>query len=35
MVATVVVLFWNFFVNRFWTYGNVAVGDSEEQVETG
>ena len=23
MVATVVVLFWNFFVNRFWTYGNV------------
>jgi putative flippase GtrA len=23
MVATVVVLFWNFFVNRFWTYGDV------------
>ncbi len=35
MVATVVVLFWNFFVNRFWTYGNVAVGDGEKQVETG
>lgn len=35
MVATVVVLFWNFFVNRFWTYSNVAVGDGGEQVETG
>jgi putative flippase GtrA len=35
MVATVVVLFWNFFVNRFWTYSNVAVGDGEKQVETG
>ena len=23
MLATVVVLFWNFFVNRYWTYGNV------------
>lgn len=23
IVATVVVLFWNFFVNRFWTFGNV------------
>lgn len=23
MVATVVVLFWNFFVNRYWTYGDV------------
>lgn len=23
MVATVVVLFWNFFINRYWTYGNV------------
>lgn len=23
MVATVIVLFWNFFVNRFWTYSNV------------
>ena len=23
MVATVVVLFWNFFVNRFWTYNDV------------
>ena len=23
MLATVVVLFWNFFVNRYWTYGDV------------
>ncbi|MCA9874213.1 MAG: GtrA family protein [Ardenticatenaceae bacterium] len=23
MIATIVVLFWNFFVNRFWTYGDV------------
>jgi putative flippase GtrA len=23
IVATIVVLFWNFFVNRFWTFGNV------------
>jgi putative flippase GtrA len=23
MLATVVVLFWNFFVNRYWTYSNV------------
>jgi len=23
MTATVVVLFWNFFANRYWTYGNV------------
>lgn len=23
MVATVVVLFWNFFINRFWTYNDV------------
>jgi putative flippase GtrA len=23
ILATVVVLFWNFFVNRFWTFGNV------------
>jgi putative flippase GtrA len=29
IVATIVVLFWNFFINRYWTYGNVAVGDSE------
>lgn len=24
MIATIAVLFWNFFINRFWTYGNVA-----------
>ncbi len=24
IVATVVVLFWNFFINRYWTYGDVA-----------
>ena len=35
IVATIVVLFWNFFVNRFWTYNNVAVGDSENSVTTG
>jgi putative flippase GtrA len=23
IVATVVVLFWNFFINRYWTYSNV------------
>ena len=23
MLATIVVLFWNFFVNRYWTYSNV------------
>jgi putative flippase GtrA len=23
MVATVIVMFWNFFVNRFWTYNDV------------
>ena len=23
VLATVVVLFWNFFVNRYWTYGNI------------
>lgn len=23
MVATVVVLFWNFFINRFWTYNDI------------
>jgi putative flippase GtrA len=23
IVATIVVLFWNFFINRYWTYGNV------------
>ena len=30
MIATVVVLFWNFFVNRYWTYGDV---DSVPEVE--
>jgi putative flippase GtrA len=35
MVATIVVLFWNFFVNRFWTYSNVAVGDGENGATTG
>jgi putative flippase GtrA len=23
MVATVTVLFWNFFINRYWTYNDV------------
>ena len=26
-VATIVVLFWNFIVNRFWTYGDVKLGE--------
>jgi len=25
-VATLVVMFWNFFVNRFWTYNDVRLG---------
>ncbi len=25
-VATVVVMFWNFFINRFWTYNDVKLG---------
>jgi putative flippase GtrA len=23
VIATIVVLFWNFFVNRYWTYSDV------------
>ncbi|MFZ0545179.1 MAG: GtrA family protein [Candidatus Promineifilaceae bacterium] len=34
IVATIVVLFWNFFINRYWTYSNVAVGDGENSVTT-
>lgn len=26
-VATIVVLFWNFFVNRFWTYNDIKLGE--------
>jgi len=26
-VATIVVMFWNFFVNRFWTYSDVKLGE--------
>jgi len=26
-VATIVVMFWNFFVNRVWTYGDVKLGE--------
>jgi len=34
MIATVVVLFWNFFVNRYWTYGDVdAVPEIEAMDE--
>jgi putative flippase GtrA len=25
-IATIVVMFWNFFVNRFWTYNDVKLG---------
>jgi putative flippase GtrA len=35
MVATIVVLFWNFFINRYWTYSNVALGDGQNSVTTG
>lgn len=35
IVATIVVLFWNFFVNRFWTYSNVAVGEGDTEVPAG
>lgn len=26
-VATIIVMFWNFFVNRLWTYGDVKLGE--------
>ncbi len=26
-IATGVVMFWNFFINRFWTYSDVKLGD--------
>jgi putative flippase GtrA len=25
--ATIVVMFWNFFINRFWTYSDVKLGE--------
>jgi len=25
-IATIIVMFWNFFVNRFWTYNDVRLG---------
>jgi putative flippase GtrA len=26
-IATIIVMFWNFFVNRLWTYGDVKLGE--------
>lgn len=33
MIATIVVLFWNFFVNRYWTYGDVDEVAETEVVD--
>lgn len=34
MVATVVVLFWNFFVNRYWTYSDVDSTPEPDVVDS-
>ena len=34
MIATIVVLFWNFFVNRYWTYSDVDAGSEPDVVDT-
>jgi len=28
-VTIVIILFWNFFANRYWTYGNVPIGTED------
>jgi putative flippase GtrA len=33
MIATVVVLFWNFFVNRYWTYSDVDAVDTANTAD--
>lgn len=33
MVATLVVLFWNFFVNRYWTYSDVDTASKTEAAD--
>ena len=33
MVATVVVLFWNFFVNRYWTYSDVDAAGAADSID--
>jgi putative flippase GtrA len=33
MIATIVVLFWNFFVNRYWTYSDVDAVPAIEAIE--
>lgn len=33
MVATIVVLFWNFFVNRYWTYSDVDAVSEPDVVD--
>ncbi|MBE2221193.1 MAG: GtrA family protein [Anaerolineae bacterium] len=34
MIATVVVLFWNFFVNRYWTYSDVDAISEPDIVDS-
>ncbi len=34
MIATIVVLFWNFFINRYWTYSDVDKVDVVEVMDT-
>ncbi len=31
-ISIVIVLFWNFFANRYWTYGNVPVGETDTRL---
>lgn len=30
-VSIVIILFWNFFANRYWTYGDVPIGEINNQ----
>lgn len=30
-VSIVIILFWNFFANRYWTYNNVPIGQSNQE----
>jgi putative flippase GtrA len=34
MIATIVVLFWNFFVNRYWTYSDVDAVPTVDAVDS-
>lgn len=33
-VTIVIILFWNFFANRYWTYGNVPIGTGDHSSTT-